>query len=134
MVPIYHIWVDIYKSKYQVSIILVNDEIIIFSKLLYCIWGFPVGAVAKNPPANAGDSRDMGLILGSGRSPQEEMETHSVILAWRIPWVEEPDRLQPTGLQRVGHDRATEHTWMMYVYVHAKFWNKDSMLFRHFSS
>ena len=48
MVPIYHIWVDIYKSKYQVSIILVNDEIIIFSKLLYCIWGFPVGAVAKN--------------------------------------------------------------------------------------
>ena len=52
----------------------------------------------------------MGLILGSGRSPQEEMETHSVILAWRIPWVEEPDRLQPTGLQRVGHDQATEHT------------------------
>ena len=34
-------------------------------------WGFPGGAVAKNPPANAGDSRDLGLIPESGRSPGE---------------------------------------------------------------
>ena len=33
------------------------------------MWGFPGGAVVKNPPANAGDARDMGLIPGSGRSP-----------------------------------------------------------------
>ena len=33
--------------------------------------GFPGGAVVKNPPANAGDTRDAGLILGSGRSPGE---------------------------------------------------------------
>ena len=32
------------------------------------------------------------------------MATHSSILAWRIPWTEEPGRLQSTGLQRVGHD------------------------------
>ena len=32
--------------------------------------------------------------------------THSSILAWRIPWTEKPGRLQPTGLQRVGHDRS----------------------------
>ena len=55
--------------------------------------GFPSGAVVKNPPDNAGDSRDMGSIPGSGRSPDEEIETHYVILAWRIPWMEEPDRL-----------------------------------------
>ena len=35
---------------------------------------------------------------------EEEMATHSSILAWRIPWMEEPGRLQSMGLQRVGHD------------------------------
>ena len=35
---------------------------------------------------------------------EEEMATLSSILAWRIPWMEEPDRLQSTGSQRVGHD------------------------------
>ena len=52
--------------------------------------GFPGGSVVKNPPANAGDS---GLIPGSGRSPKEEMATHSSIFAWRIPWTEEPGTL-----------------------------------------
>ena len=37
----------------------------------------------------------------------QEMATHSSILAWRIPWMEEPDRLQSMGSQRVGHDWAT---------------------------
>ena len=35
---------------------------------------------------------------------EKEMATHSSILAWRIPWTEEPGGLQSTGLQRVGHD------------------------------
>ena len=35
---------------------------------------------------------------------EKEMVTHSSILAWRIPWMEEPGRLQSMGLQRVGHD------------------------------
>ena len=35
---------------------------------------------------------------------EKEMATHSSILAWRIPWREEPGGLQSTGLQRVGHD------------------------------
>ena len=38
------------------------------------------------------------------------MTTHSSILAWRIPGTEEPGGLQSTGLQRVGHDRATKDT------------------------
>ena len=38
---------------------------------------------------------------------EKEMATHSSILAWRILWIEEPGRLQSTGLQRVGHDWAT---------------------------
>ena len=58
-----------------------------------------VRLVVKNPPANAGDVRDVGSIPGSGRSPGEGMVTHSSILAWRIPWTEEPGRLQFTGSQ-----------------------------------
>ena len=37
-------------------------------------------------------------------SLEKDMATHSGILAWRIPWTEEPDGLQSTGSQRVGHD------------------------------
>ena len=57
--------------------------------------------VAKNPPAKAGDARDSGLNPGSGRAPEEEMATHSSILAWRIPWTEEPGGPQSIGLHTV---------------------------------
>ena len=40
---------------------------------------------------------------------EKGMATHSSILAWRIPWTEEPGRLESMGSQRVGHDWATEH-------------------------
>ena len=63
-----------------------------------------VALVVKNPPANTGDVRDTGLMPGSGRYPGEEMATQSSTLAWEIPWMEEPLRLQSRGLQRVGHD------------------------------
>ena len=46
--------------------------------------------MVKKPPDNAGDA---GLIPGSGRSPGEEMATHSSILAWEIQWTEEPGEL-----------------------------------------
>ena len=57
----------------------------------------------RNLPTNAGDTEDMGLIPGSGRSPGEGNATHSSILAWRIPQTESPGGLQSMGLQRVGH-------------------------------
>ena len=38
------------------------------------------------------------------------MVTHSGIFAWKIPWTKEPGELQSMGSQRIGHDRATEHT------------------------
>ena len=68
------------------------------------ILGFPGGSVVKASACNAGDQ---GSIPGSGRSLEKEMATHSSILAWRIPWTEEPNRLQSTGSQRVRHDWAT---------------------------
>ena len=42
--------------------------------------------------------------LGQEDPLEKEMATHSNILAWRIPWTEEPGRLQSMGSQRVGHD------------------------------
>ena len=53
--------------------------------------------MVKNPPANAGDIRDASSIPGSGRSPEEGIATHSSILVWRNPWIEEPGGLQSIG-------------------------------------
>ena len=48
-----------------------------------------------------------------GENPlEEEMATHSGILACKISWTEEPGRLQSMGSQRVGHDSTHRHTWM----------------------
>ena len=55
----------------------------------------------KNLQANAGDARDMGSILGSGNPLEQEMETYSSILAWKIPWTKEPGGLQSTGHQEL---------------------------------
>ena len=77
--------------------------------LSVCATGFPTGyprlqvaLVVKNPPANAGDTGDAGSI--PGEHPLEGRATHSSILAWRIPWTEEPGGLQSIELQRVGHN------------------------------
>ena len=60
--------------------------------------------VAKNPLANAGDVRETDSIPGWGRSLEEEMATHSSILAWRILCTEKPGGLLSLGSHRVGHD------------------------------
>ena len=58
--------------------------------------------MVKNPPANAGNARVQSL---GGEDPLEEgMTTHSGVLAWRIPWTEEPGGLQSMGSQRVIHN------------------------------
>ena len=57
--------------------------------------------MVKKPPANSGD---LNLIPGSGRSLEKGMATHSSILAWRIPWTEEPRGLQSMESQRVGRN------------------------------
>ena len=62
---------------------------------------FPGDSDGKASAYNMGDP---GSIPGTGRSPGEEMATHSSILAGKIPWMEKPGRLQSTGSQRVGHD------------------------------
>ena len=55
--------------------------------------------MGKESVCNAGDVGDSGLIPGLGRSLEESMATHSSILAWRIPWIEEPGGQRFMGLQ-----------------------------------
>ena len=68
------------------------------------LWASEVALVVKSLPANAGDIRGVGSIPGSGDPLEEGVATHSNILAWRIPWMEKPGRLQSMGSQRVGHN------------------------------
>ena len=60
--------------------------------------------MVENPPAGAGDARNMGPIHGSGRSPRGGSGNPLQYSCWRIPWTEEPGRLQSMGPQRVGHN------------------------------
>ena len=63
--------------------------------------GFPGGSDGKEYTCNSGD---LVQSLGWEDPLEKGKATHSSILAWRIPWTEEPGRLQSMGLQRVGHD------------------------------
>ena len=60
--------------------------------------------VAQTPPAM---QKTQVWILGQEDPLEKEMATHSSILAWRIPWTEEPGRLQSSGPKRVRHNWAT---------------------------
>ena len=63
-----------------------------------------VALVVKNPPANAGDVRDVVFQSLGWEDPLENRATHSSILAWRIPWTEEPGGRRSVVLPRVGYD------------------------------
>ena len=68
---------------------------------------FPVALTVKNLPAM---QETQVWSLGQKDTLEKGMAIHSSILAWRIPWKEEPGGLQPVELQRVGHDLATTAT------------------------
>ena len=63
--------------------------------------GFPSSSDGKASASNAGDP---GLIPGLGNPLGKEMATHPSILVWKIPWTEEPGRLQAMESQRVRHE------------------------------
>ena len=72
----------------------------------------PGGAVTKNPLAM---QETWVQALGQEDPLEMEMATHSSILAWEIPWIEEPGRLWSMGSQRVRHDLATKHFLVRYI-------------------
>ena len=83
------------KSRSILNLVMVN------------IWASLVVQKVKNLPA----MQDTQVLSLSWKDPlKKEMATHSSILAWRIPWTEEPRGLQSMGFQRVGHDWVTNTT------------------------
>ena len=70
-------------------------------------WASLVLQLVENPPAMR-ETWVQSLVWED--LLEKGMATHSSILAWRIPWTEEPGVLQSMSLQRVGHDWATKHT------------------------
>ena len=103
------------RQKYKsIDLSLVQDsstsKLLTFGGQIIIYWSFPDGASGKkNPPANAGDPRDVGSIPGSGRSLGIGSGTHSNILAWKIPWAEEPGGLiSPWGCE--SRTQLSEHT------------------------
>ena len=81
---------------------VVQHEFLKCSKYIYNK-GFPGDSDGKESACNAGN---LDSIPGSGRSPGEDMVNHSSILAWRLPWTEQPEGLSPWGCKE--SDRMTE--------------------------
>ena len=72
---------------------------------LFCLWA----SLMAQQWMICQQCRRCGFDPGLGRSPEEEMATHSSILAWKIPWTDEPGGLQSKGSQRLKHDWVSEH-------------------------
>ena len=89
-----------------------NDREIKFGSLYFLKFplrlfqGFPISRlVVKNPPAQCRGLERRGFDPWMGEDPlDEDMATHSIVLAWRIPGMGEPGGLLSMGSYRVGHD------------------------------
>ena len=79
---------------------------IVFMLLIFI--GFPRSHNGEESACQWRRQRNSGLITRLGRSPGEGNGNPFSVLAWKFPWVEKSDRLQSMGLQRVGHNWATE--------------------------
>ena len=97
--------------KWYLTVVLTCTSLIISSvehlfkcllAICICSLDFPGGSVIKNPPANAGDTGSLrgSISWDTGKIPWRRKWHHSSILAWEIPWTEEPGRLQVMGLQK----------------------------------
>ena len=78
-----------------------------YSACPWGLWGFPGGSDCKASACNVGTRV---RFLGWEDPLEKEMAIHSSTLAWKIPWMEEPDRLQSMWSQRVRHNWATSLT------------------------
>ena len=94
---------------------MIGIQIIQFWLIFVWYWGFPDSSAIKETAFNAGDRRCEFPSLGQEDPLEEEIATHSSVLAWKIPRMEESDELQSKGLQRAGHDRAQHHSFIVCI-------------------
>ena len=92
--------------------------------------GFLDDSAGEEPTCQGRRHRTLGFDSFKEDTLEEEMATHSSILAWKIPWWEEPGRLQSNGLQRVRYDWVTKQTHIYtclfkYKIIHIYVWERD---------
>ena len=95
---VFDLWLSLLCSKIISGVISSLCNLLTFG-LWKNIWliGLPWWVSGKESTCQIGD---IGLIPGLGRSPEKEVATLSSILAWKIPWIEQPGRLQSMGSQK----------------------------------
>ena len=81
-------------------------------------WGFPGGTMAKNLPANAESKRCMFNPWVRKIPWNSKWQLTPIFFAWKIPWTEEPGRLQSMSLQRVRHNWGTKHSTFDIYRIH----------------
>ena len=104
-------WINIHPLPHPVIKCQLDHILNNYIRIWIWVWafsGFPGGSVVKNPPAM---QETVVWSLGWEDPLEKEMATQSRILAWRIPWTDEPGWLQSTWLQRVGHN------WVTNIYI-----------------
>ena len=105
---ILHVGVIYYHKR-----LLKHSYISFYYIIWYIIRASLVAQTVKNQPA----MQETWVWSLDREDPLEKgMSTYSSILAWRIPWTEEPGKLQSMGSQRVRHDRVTKHTHVVYYW------------------
>ena len=111
------IWIQEFKTVPPTAFALQGDSLLLSHRGSGNSLGFPGGSAVKNPLAM---QETWVLPLGLEDPLEKEMATHSSILAWEIPWTEEPGGLQSVGLQN-RHDWATkEHQRLISCYLKKK--------------
>ena len=107
------IWSFRKRNEHYLSICYVLSTCVLhFHVNIFNLSGFPGGSDGTSPVAQMvkrlpARRKTWVQSLGQEDPLEKEMATHSSTLAWKIPWTEEPGRLQSMGSQRVGHDWAT---------------------------
>ena len=99
-------WISLYRlpSRLTAPFLAWKREALVPISLVGLEKGFSGGSVVENLPALQELQKMQVRSLGQEDPLEEGMLTHSSIPAWRIPWTEEPGKLQSIGLQRVRHD------------------------------
>ena len=106
------------KAKRKCGIILKIDCKATIVLVICVNYKLALTMVAQRLKCLPGMKGDQGSIPGSGRSPGERNGNPLCTLAWRIPWREEPGRLQSMGLQGVGHDMTEELHFYFHFHGH----------------
>ena len=104
-----NVYKNIYSEPHRYTIQIQQLIIVTFTQSLpYRVWAFLMAQIVKNAPAI---QETWVWSLGWEDPLEEGMAAHSSILAWRIPWTEEPGGLQSMGSQRLRHDWVTSTTY-----------------------